>query len=99
MAGNTRALFRGDTGDSFRRGIFSASHDRARRASGKTNAYNWVPAPFFWGYLTGAALLVCGACIVVNKKARLAAIYLGIVILFFVVFSSTSPSQSLILPT
>ena len=48
---------------------------------------NWVPAPFFWGYLTGAALLVCGACIVVNKKARLAAIYLGIVILFFVVFS------------
>jgi uncharacterized membrane protein YphA (DoxX/SURF4 family) len=47
---------------------------------------NWVPGPLFWGYLTGAALIVCGACIVANKKARLAAIVLGIVILFFVVF-------------
>jgi uncharacterized membrane protein len=46
----------------------------------------WIPGHLFWAYLTGAALIACGACIVVNKKARLAAIYLGIVILLLVVF-------------
>jgi uncharacterized membrane protein len=46
----------------------------------------WVPAPVLWAYLFGAALIICGALIVVNVKARSAAIVLGIVILFLVVF-------------
>jgi uncharacterized membrane protein len=46
----------------------------------------WIPGHLFWAYLMGAALIACGACIVVNKKVRLAAIYLGIVILLLVVF-------------
>jgi uncharacterized membrane protein len=46
----------------------------------------WIPGNIFWVYLTGSALVACGACFVVNKKARWAAIYLGIVILLLVVF-------------
>jgi uncharacterized membrane protein len=46
----------------------------------------WVPAPALWAYLFGAALIICGACIVANMKARPAAIVMGIVILFLVVF-------------
>ena len=46
----------------------------------------WIPGHLFWAYLTGAALIACGACIVVNKTVRLAATYLGIVILLLVVF-------------
>jgi uncharacterized membrane protein YphA (DoxX/SURF4 family) len=40
----------------------------------------------FWAYLTGAALIACGACIVANKKVRLAAIGLGIITLLLGVF-------------
>ncbi len=46
----------------------------------------WIPGRLFWAYLTGAALIACGACMVVNKNVRLAAIYLGIVILLLGVF-------------
>jgi uncharacterized membrane protein len=46
----------------------------------------WIPGHFFWAYVSGAVLIVCGACIVVNKKARLAATYLGIMILLVVLF-------------
>jgi uncharacterized membrane protein len=46
----------------------------------------WIPGRLFWAYLTGAALTACGACIVVNKKVRLAATSLGIVILLLGVF-------------
>ena len=46
----------------------------------------WIPGHLFWAYASGAMLVVCGACIVVNKKARLAAIYLGIMILLVVLF-------------
>ncbi len=46
----------------------------------------WIPGNIFWVYLTGSALIVCGACFVVNKKARPAAIYLGIVILLLVLY-------------
>ncbi len=46
----------------------------------------WIPGHLFWAYLTGAALIVCGACIVVSKKERLAAVYLGIVILLVTTF-------------
>jgi uncharacterized membrane protein len=46
----------------------------------------WVPAPALWAYLFGAALIICGACIVANMKARPAAMVMGIVILFLVAF-------------
>ena len=46
----------------------------------------WIPGHLFWAYASGAVLVVCGACIVVNKKTRLAAIYLGIMILLVVLF-------------
>jgi drug/metabolite transporter (DMT)-like permease len=46
----------------------------------------WIPGRLFWAYLMGAALIACGACIVVNKKVRLAATYLGIVVLLLGVF-------------
>jgi uncharacterized membrane protein len=46
----------------------------------------WVPGHLFWAYLTGAALIACGACIVRNKNARLAATCLGAVTLLLGVF-------------
>jgi uncharacterized membrane protein len=46
----------------------------------------WVPVPVFWAYFFGTVLIVCGACIVVNWKARPKAILMGIVILFLVAF-------------
>jgi uncharacterized membrane protein len=46
----------------------------------------WIPGHLFWAYFSGAALVVCGACIVVNKKTRAAATYLGIMILLVVFF-------------
>jgi len=46
----------------------------------------WIPGRLFWAYLAGAVLIVCGAYIVANKKARLAATYLGTVILLLVLF-------------
>lgn len=46
----------------------------------------WIPGNILWVYLTGSALIVCGACFVVNVKARPAAISLGIVILLIVLF-------------
>jgi len=46
----------------------------------------WIHGRLFWAYLTGAALIACGACIVVNKKVRLAATCLAIEILLLGVF-------------
>jgi len=46
----------------------------------------WIPGHLLWAYLAGAVLIPCGACIIVNKKVRLAATCLGIVILLVVVF-------------
>ena len=46
----------------------------------------WIPGYLLWAYASGTVLVVCGACIVVNKKARLAATYLGIMILLVVLF-------------
>jgi len=46
----------------------------------------WIPGHLFWAYASGVVLVVCGACIVVDKKARLAATYLGIMILLVVLF-------------
>jgi uncharacterized membrane protein len=44
----------------------------------------WIPGHLFWAYLTGTALIVCGASIVANKKVRLAATSLGIASLLLV---------------
>jgi uncharacterized membrane protein len=46
----------------------------------------WIPGHLFWAYFSGAVLVVCGACMVVNKKTRVAATYLGIMILLLVLF-------------
>jgi uncharacterized membrane protein len=46
----------------------------------------WIPARLLIGYLTGAILLVCGASILLAKKTRMAATYLGAWILLLVVF-------------
>lgn len=46
----------------------------------------WLPARLFWAYFTGVALLVCGACLLINKRARLAAACLGGVVFLDVLF-------------
>ena len=38
----------------------------------------WVPFPLFWGYLTGAILLVSGTALLLNKKPRQAATAIGL---------------------
>jgi uncharacterized membrane protein len=44
----------------------------------------WIPLRVFWAYLAGVVLLVAGACLLINKKSRLAATYLGLTILLIV---------------
>ena len=46
----------------------------------------WIPGHIFWAYLSGVVLVGTGACILVNVKARLAATYLGIMILLLMLF-------------
>jgi uncharacterized membrane protein len=46
----------------------------------------WIPGRLLIGYLTGAILLVAGASILLAKKTRMAATYLGIWIVLLVVF-------------
>ncbi len=46
----------------------------------------WIPARLFIGYLTAAILLVAGAFILLARKTRLAATYLGAWILLLVLF-------------
>jgi uncharacterized membrane protein len=46
----------------------------------------WIPCHLLISYLTGAILLVAGACILLNKKTRMAATYLGTWIVLLVVF-------------
>lgn len=41
----------------------------------------WIPWRLFWGYITGAVMLIGGAMIVVKKKRPVAAAALGIMIL------------------
>lgn len=45
----------------------------------------WIPAKLLIGYLTAAILLSAGVCILLGKKARMAAAYLGSWILLLVV--------------
>ena len=46
----------------------------------------WIPAPHLISYLTGAILLVAGAAILLGRKARVAATYLGSWIFLLVLF-------------
>jgi uncharacterized membrane protein YphA (DoxX/SURF4 family) len=46
----------------------------------------WIPGRLLIGYLTGAILLVAGVCILLGKKTRMAATYLGTWIVLLVVF-------------
>ncbi len=46
----------------------------------------WIPGRLLIGYLTGAILLVAGASILLAKKTRMAATYLGTWILLLVLF-------------
>jgi uncharacterized membrane protein len=46
----------------------------------------WIPGHQLISYLTGAILLVAGACILLNKKTRIAATYLGTWIVLLVLF-------------
>src|SRR6266849_4349589 len=47
---------------------------------------DWIPVRLLWAYLAGAVLVAAGVSIIVNKKARLAATYLGFMILLLVLF-------------
>jgi uncharacterized membrane protein len=44
----------------------------------------WIPLHLFWAYLAGIVLLASGVCLLLNKKSRLAATYLGLTILLIV---------------
>ncbi|HYL87004.1 MAG TPA: hypothetical protein VE263_22460 [Candidatus Angelobacter sp.] len=46
----------------------------------------WIPGRLLIGYLTGAILLVAGACILLARKTRMAATYLGTWIVLLVLF-------------
>jgi hypothetical protein len=46
----------------------------------------WIPGRLLIGYLTGAILLVAGASILLDKKTRIAATYLGTWIVLLVLF-------------
>ena len=46
---------------------------------------DWIPVRAVVGYLTGAILLVCGACILAGKKVRALSTYLGTWIVLLVV--------------
>jgi uncharacterized membrane protein len=46
----------------------------------------WIPGHIFWAYVSGAVLVPCGVCLLLNFKARQAAIYAGLMLLVLVVF-------------
>ncbi len=46
----------------------------------------WFPGRPLWAYLTGTALIVAGAAIVIGKHARLAATFVGTILFLFFLF-------------
>jgi uncharacterized membrane protein len=46
----------------------------------------WIPGRIFLSYFVGVVLILAGACLLVNKKARIAATYLGLTILLTVLW-------------
>jgi uncharacterized membrane protein len=47
---------------------------------------NFIPTHSLWGYLTGVVYVVAGVCLLIDKKARLAATWVGLFVLFTVLF-------------
>jgi uncharacterized membrane protein len=45
----------------------------------------WIPLHLFWSYLTGLVYIVGGACLIMNKKVRVAATWIGLGVLFLVI--------------
>jgi uncharacterized membrane protein len=46
----------------------------------------WIPAHTLWAYLAGAIFIVLGTSILLNRKTRAAATYLGLAILVLLAF-------------
>jgi len=46
----------------------------------------WIPGRIFLSYLVGVILILAGVCLLVNKKARMAATVLGLTILLTVLW-------------
>lgn len=46
---------------------------------------NFIPGQLLWGYLTGVVYIVAGVCLLINKKAGLAATWTGSFVLFAVI--------------
>jgi len=47
---------------------------------------NFIPAPLLWGYLTSVVYVVAGVCLLISKKARLAATWAGSFVILTVIF-------------
>ena len=47
---------------------------------------SWVPFPSVWGYLAGAVLLAAGICLALNRKSRMAATAIGVLMTAVVLF-------------
>jgi uncharacterized membrane protein len=45
----------------------------------------WIPGHLFWVYLTGVGMIVAGLCIAIKKFGGLAATWLGIMFLLWVI--------------
>jgi len=43
---------------------------------------SFVPGHLLWGYLTSAIYVVAGVCLLINKRVRLAATWIGLFVLF-----------------
>lgn len=46
---------------------------------------SFLPAPIFWVYLTGVALILAAVAVIIGKKAKLATTLLGAMLLLFAV--------------
>jgi len=47
---------------------------------------SWVPFPFFWAWLDGAVLFVAGVCLLIDKRSRVAAVVIGLVMVVITLF-------------
>ncbi|MDE3124675.1 MAG: DoxX family membrane protein [Bacteroidota bacterium] len=64
--------------------VFGINHLKMGNAmSGYVPQY--FPAPVFWVYLVGVALILAAIAIIINKQTRLACYLLGLMLLLFVV--------------
>ena len=46
----------------------------------------WMPGPIAWAWVTGTLLMVCGVCLLLNKRGRTAGVVLGLLFLALVIF-------------